>query len=287
MDVRGFQIQVAAGTVMLRVLRPSQAQAELDTPSVAVRALRAGRLSHQRPGRRNIRNHCSLGRSRDLQPARQRAAWASGRTMNARGPASDPEFQVRRPIASDTWDRWNEDRDRYLQRSRSYEHVSPDVPGVEDLDQNGRWTNDPTYGQVWQPNVAPGLGALSKWPLGLGRLLWLDLGELRSLGLGAVSLWPLVLGRWRLGLVSGSDVWASLLGAGLCRLLRIRRRWIGVGFGFGGVGWVALAPFEVFHPWWGRGFYGGFRGGGFGAARPSSTTRISRTRIAMLALRRR
>jgi hypothetical protein len=27
---------------------------------------------------------------------------------------------------------------------------------------------------------------------------------------------------------------------------------------------VALAPFEVFHPWWGRGFYGGFRGGAFG-----------------------
>ncbi len=27
---------------------------------------------------------------------------------------------------------------------------------------------------------------------------------------------------------------------------------------------MALAPFEVFHPWWGRGFYGGFRGGVFG-----------------------
>jgi hypothetical protein len=27
------------------------------------------------------------------------------------------------------------------------------------------------------------------------------------------------------------------------------------------VGWVALAPFEVVHPWWGRGLYAGFRGG--------------------------
>jgi hypothetical protein len=26
---------------------------------------------------------------------------------------------------------------------------------------------------------------------------------------------------------------------------------------------VPLAPFEVFHPWYGRGFYAGFRGGGF------------------------
>jgi hypothetical protein len=38
-----------------------------------------------------------------------------------------------------------------------------------------------------------------------------------------------------------------------------------VGFGFGGVGWVALAPFEVVHPWWGRGFYGGYAGGFYGA----------------------
>jgi len=36
---------------------------------------------------------------------------------------------------------------------------------------------------------------------------------------------------------------------------------IGVGFGFGNVGWVALAPFERFTPWYGRGVYGGFRGG--------------------------
>jgi hypothetical protein len=31
-----------------------------------------------------------------------------------------------------------------------------------------------------------------------------------------------------------------------------------VGFGGPGFGWVPLAPFETFHPWWGRGYYGGF-----------------------------
>jgi hypothetical protein len=35
-----------------------------------------------------------------------------------------------------------------------------------------------------------------------------------------------------------------------------------VGFGFGNVGWVPLAPYEPFHPWWGRGMYGGYRSGG-------------------------
>jgi len=31
---------------------------------------------------------------------------------------------------------------------------------------------------------------------------------------------------------------------------------IGVGFGFGNIGWIPLAPFEVYHPWYGRGFGG-------------------------------
>src|SRR3984957_19377969 len=34
MDVKSFQIQIAAGTVTFRTLRPSQAQVEVDTPSV-------------------------------------------------------------------------------------------------------------------------------------------------------------------------------------------------------------------------------------------------------------
>jgi hypothetical protein len=42
MDVKSFQIQVAAGTVTFRTLRPSQVLVEVDTPSVAVRPLRPG-----------------------------------------------------------------------------------------------------------------------------------------------------------------------------------------------------------------------------------------------------
>jgi hypothetical protein len=36
---------------------------------------------------------------------------------------------------------------------------------------------------------------------------------------------------------------------------------MGFGFGFGNIGWVALAPYEMLHPWWGRGLYGGFNRG--------------------------
>ena len=34
---------------------------------------------------------------------------------------------------------------------------------------------------------------------------------------------------------------------------------MGVGFGFGSVGWIPLAPFEIFRPWYGAGWFGGGR----------------------------
>ena len=77
------------------------------------------------------------------------------------------------------------------------------------------------------------------------------------MGLGSVSLWKLVHEPVGLGLVAGR------------RSVRITtggRRWwassdgvpglgvgVGFGFGFGHVGWVPLAPLEVFHPWYGAG----------------------------------
>src|SRR5271165_6290254 len=70
------------------------------------------------------------------------------------------------------------------------------------------------------------LGALSCRAVGMGRLLWLDLGERGSLGMGSVSLWPMVLRVGRMVLVSRTGLRAALLGAcasGLFRLWGIRR----------------------------------------------------------------
>ncbi|HYI97895.1 MAG TPA: hypothetical protein VEX68_30430, partial [Bryobacteraceae bacterium] len=44
---------------------------------------------------------------------------------------------------------------------------------------------------------------------------------------------------------------------------------VNVGFGFGNVGWVPLAPYERYYPWYGRGYYGnhGYRGYGYNNVR--------------------
>lgn len=261
MDAKSFQLQVAAGSVTVRALRPSQAQVEVDTPSVAVHPLKQGayRVSVGEDGGSQI-----TVRTGEAEIFSQSGSehLTAGQTMNARGPASDPEFQVVQAIAPDAWDRWNDDRDRLLLRSQSYRYVSPQMPGAEDLDQNGQWVNDPAYGNVWQPNVAPGWSPYSN-----GRWVWEDWYGWTWVSYDSWGWAPYHYGRWFYGgggwawypgPIYGNYFWSPALvgffgyGGGF-----------GVGFGFGGIGWVPLAPFEVFHPWWGRGFYGGYRTGVF------------------------
>ena len=276
MDLKSFQVQVAAGTVTFRTLRASQAQVEVDTPSVAVRPTRPGayRVTVREDGSSEI-----SVRSGEAEVDGQRGGerLQAGRTMNARGPAADPEFQVVPGLPLDNFDRWNDERDRYIQSSQSYQHVSPDIGGAEDLDQNGQWVNDPNYGSVWQPtNVGP------DWaPYQNGRWVWEDYYGWTWVSADPWGWAPYHYGRWFMGVggwswypgpVFGHPYWAPAYvgffgwGGGFG---------VDVGFGFGGVGWVALAPFETFHPWWGRGLYGGYRNGFYG----NHTTIVNNTNV--------
>jgi len=263
MDIKSFQIQIAAGTVTFRVLRPSESQAELDTPSISVHPVKQGiyRVAVREDGTSEVTVRSGEA---EIYSPRGSERLTPGRTMYARGASTDPEFQVSEAIPPDSWDRWNEDRDRYLERSRSYEHVSRDVYGAEDLDQYGQWENDPTYGSVWSPRVEAGWA-----PYRDGRWVWEDYYGWTWVSADPWGWAPYHYGRWFVGARGG---WSWYPGP-----IYARHYWapafvgffgyggrVGFGFGFGGLGWVPLAPFEVFHPWWGRGFYGGFRNGGFG-----------------------
>ncbi|HTW68001.1 MAG TPA: FecR family protein [Bryobacteraceae bacterium] len=261
MDTHSFQVQVAAGTVTFRTLRPGEAQVEVDTPSVAVRPMQPGayRVTVHEDGSSEI-----TVRSGEAEIDSQRGGERldPGRTMNARGPAADPEFQMVQAIPLDNFDRWNDERDRFIENSQSARHMSPDIPGGEDMDHNGQWVNDPSYGQVWQPNVGPGWA-----PYQNGQWVWEDYYGWTWVSYDPWGWAPYHYGRWFMGAggwawypgpIFAHPYWAPAyvgffgFGGGLG---------VGVGFGFGGVGWVALAPFEVVHPWWGRGVYGGFASG--------------------------
>jgi hypothetical protein len=256
LEDRRFLVQIAAGTTTFRVLRDSGADVEISTPTVSVRPAEQGsyRVTVFPDGTTEIT--VRSGRAEIFSP-RGTETLTAGRTMEARGTPSDPEYMINAAIPQDEWDRWNADRDRLLERTSSYRYVSPDVAGAEDLDSYGRWTVDAQYGNVWVPNVD------SDWaPYRVGR--WVDedyygwtwvsgdpwgwapyhYGNWYMSSFGWAWYPGPIYGRhyWRPALV-GFVGWGGGFGGG-----------IGVGFGFGNVGWVPLAPFERYRPWYGRGY---------------------------------
>jgi len=252
-----YHLEIAKGTVTYRILHASTANAELDTPSVSVRPSREGsyRISVNDAGETEI-----TARAGDVEVFTPRGSqWVyNGQTMMARGSASDPEFQMVTALSYDDWDRWNDSRDRGLLQSTSAQYVPQGVYGTEDLDNSGTWTNVAPYGNVWRPTVVAGWS-----PYRYGRWVWEDWYGWVWVSYDSWGWAPYHYGRW---FYDASFGWAWYPGA-----FGMRHYWspalvgffgfgrgvgFGVGFGYGSIGWVPLAPFEAFHPWWGRGLNG-------------------------------
>jgi hypothetical protein len=62
-------------------------------------------------------------------------------------------------MAASDWDildQWSQQRDQQIAQARSYQYVSPEVPGAYELDAAGTWQPGTPYGAIWFPNNVPG-----------------------------------------------------------------------------------------------------------------------------------
>ena len=258
LTAKRYQLEVGRGTAILSVVRDSHAQVEVSTPSISVRPVQRGayRIAVFEDGRSEITPRAGEA---EVYGPRGVETLRVGNTMTVRGDPSDPEFQVAGAIAQDDFDRWNADRDQNLMRSTSYRHVNPEIQGADDLDAHGQWVSDPQYGDVWHPAVGP------DWaPYRYGRWVWEDWYGWTWVSYDPWGWAPFHYGRWFYGAggwcwypgpVYARPYWSPALVA----FFGFGGFHVGIGFGGPGFGWVPLAPFEAFHPWYGRGFYGGFR----------------------------
>lgn len=265
-----YQIQVARGTVTFRVLRDTQADIEISTPSVAVRPSERGiyRVTVNEDGTSEIT--VRQGEAEVFTPSGSEQIQ-EGQTMLARGNPTDPEFQIVQAIGPDDFDRWGDSRDRELERAAAdtYQYVDRSVYGAEDLEGHGQWVNVPPYGWVWSPYAADGWA-----PYRYGHWSWLDWYGWSWVSYDPWGWAPYHYGRW---FYAGSR-WCWWPGG-----IGVRTWWRpalvgfvgwgggGVGFGFGRVGWFPLAPHEPFHPWYGRGLYRGYGGNSNNIAVVSNT----------------
>jgi hypothetical protein len=264
LDQGQYQIQVARGLVTFSALKGSDAQIEISTPGAALRPLASGnyRITVNPDG---MAEFTVRSGEADIASAKGVQKLRPGRTMQVRGDANDSEYQLIGAIPKDDWDQFNEQRDRDLARTANstYQYVSRDVYGAEDLDGYGEWVDIAPYGWSWRPYVAAGWA-----PYRYGRWGWMDYYGWSWISYDPWGWAPYHYGRW----YNAGGRWCWYPGA----RVGARHYWspalvgfvgwssyggfnAGVGFGWGAVGWIPLAPFEPVHRWWGRGYYGNYR----------------------------
>jgi hypothetical protein len=240
----GFRAQLATGSLTYRILRPTALQGEIDTPNIGVRANSPVELRIWVTDSNNTLISVRSGQAEMVGPAGSERLVA-GRAYQVRGSAADPEFQEVAPPPRDTFDDWSSSRDSQLQGSRSSQHVPPDVPGSGDLDANGTWVPS-TYGQVWQPTAVPAGWA----PYSYGQWVYTNYYGWTWVDYAPWGWAPYHYGRWFFNAGFGWCWWPGP---------RIGFHYWSpafVGFfswhsGYRGLGWVPIAPYERFHPWWG------------------------------------
>lgn len=250
LDERITQLQLTQGILNIRVRRLAPNQVfEVDTPHLA--------LTLRQPGDYRIAVDAD-GYATDVivrQGQGEVLGEGAGYLINAqqsyRFSGSDlRDYELLNAPQPDAFDRWTGERDRLFDHATAARYVSRDVVGYQDLDANGTWRVDATYGNVWLPNRVA-----SDWaPYRDGHWAWIDpwgwtwiddapwgfavshYGRWANLG----SRWAWVPGPARLSAYYAPAL-VVFVGGDNFRLA------ISSGH-VGGVAWFPLAPREVYRP---------------------------------------
>jgi hypothetical protein len=250
---RRYRIELSEGMMTLRVLRDSDGRVEISTPTATLRPKDKGTYRIQ-IGQDFSTEVTVRSGNMDVFIGQLFSNVRSGQALLIDGDPTNAQRAFVRAAPRDDWDVWNESRDRDLERSDSYKYVSRDIYGADELHGHGRWVYDSPYGWVWAPYVAV------DWaPYRAGRWAWTSYYGWTWVSTDPWGWAPYHYGRWYQAPRHG---WVWYPGP-----VHVRHYWrpalvgffgwgdgigVRVGIGFGNVGWVPLAPYEVYRPWYGR-----------------------------------
>lgn len=276
MQNQRYQLNIPVGLATFRVWQNSSAEVDINTPTLSVRPLRKGEYRVQVLEDGSTEVTVREGEVDVYTPQGSRKLGA-GKSLTVRsgGNGAEAGFQISRAMGLDSWDQWNQSRDRELQSSRSQQYMPEGVYGGEQLDTAGEWVNSAPYGNVWRPRVA------SDWaPYRNGRWAWIDWYGWSWVSYDTWGWAPYHYGRW----FNNAGSWCWWPGAygshhywspALVSFVGFGGRG-GIGFGYGNIGWVPLAPYETYNRWWGRGYYGGHNGNNVTIINNTNITNIYR-----------
>ncbi len=259
-------IQLGRGMATYSVLRDSDADAEIDTPNVAIHSERR-EASFRVLVTADDHTEVVVRRGEvEVTTPQGGTRVAQGQSITVVGTGDQEQYKIGANPPRDDWDQWNSDRDNMIRNAASRQRTNDYYVGAEDLDSYGVWTEIPDYGPVWRPTVSVGWA-----PYRAGRWVYEPYWGWTWVSYDPWGWAPYHYGRWMYydgwwgwwpGPVYGypfyRPIWApayvSFFGWG-------GGFGFGFGWGWGSIGWLPLGPCDHFHPWWGR------WGGRFGARR--------------------
>jgi hypothetical protein len=269
LDDSTAQLKIAQGTLSTRVRAlPPGSNYEIDTPNVALAMTTPGdlRVDVAPDGRATtvtVRNGgvTAYGDGGAVQLAAGQQITFAGTSLEQASANAAP--------APDAFDQWAATRDAAEDHSISARYVSRDMPGYQDLDANGTWRTDPSFGPVWVPNAVS-----ADWaPYRQGHWAWQDPWGWTWIDDAPWGFAPYHYGRWAYvgsqwawvpgpGAVSAPPAYAPALvgfvgdggGGGVDWDVALT---VG-GVAAAGLAWFPLGPGEPWHPHrdgWSRRYY--------------------------------
>ncbi len=250
LDDRIAQLQLTQGVLNVRVLRLAPGQVfEVDTPNLA--------FTLRQPGAYRIEVEPDGSATTIVVRKGQGEVYGedAAYVIDSRQPyrfmgTGLREYQYVDTPRLDEFDNWSSDRDRSYDTSGSARYVSPDVIGYQDLDANGTWRADATYGNVWFPNrVASGWAPYSD-----GHWAWVDPWGWTwvddapwGFAVSHYGRWTNLGGTW--GWVPGPVRTQAYYAPALVAFVGGSNFQLAISGGnVGGIAWFPLGPREVYRP---------------------------------------
>ncbi|HEV3153159.1 MAG TPA: DUF6600 domain-containing protein, partial [Candidatus Baltobacteraceae bacterium] len=142
------ETQLAVGTAELAELQGSAGALQIDTPQLTVRPNQSGDYRVTVYGNGETLVTVRRG-SATISGANGSQTLTPGSTLVANGPS----FSLQNPVAFDSFDQFNADRDSAAVASyNASPYLSPQLAGYANFANYGQWQNVPGYGYAWAPN---------------------------------------------------------------------------------------------------------------------------------------
>jgi hypothetical protein len=255
LDDARTQLQVNGGVINLHLRALPPGGVQITTPLGAIDLVEpgsydidAGRPQRDVPADRLVVT--VLEGKAEASGPRSRVEIFAGESATVRG--NPLNFTLSEGNAT-PFDDWALQRERREEVSTATRYVSPEETGYQDLDDYGRWSYDPAYGAVWYPTAVP-----VDWaPYRYGHWAWVAPWGWTWIDDAPWGFAPFHYGRW--AEIGGGWAWCPgavvprpVYAPALVTFIGGSNFSVNITGGptMGAVGWVPLAPFEVYHPYY-------------------------------------